>query len=101
MAQPIYYVNGEFVPAGEARLPVNDLSIVRGYGVFDYTRSYHGKPFKLHEHILRLQRSAAAIDLKLPWTTAMKPLLKKPFTAMATRMRAFALWQRVAQQMTL
>ena len=69
MAQPIYYVNGEFVPADQARLPVNDLSIIRGYGVFDYTRSYHGKPFKLREHILRLQRSAVAIDLKLTWTS--------------------------------
>lgn len=69
MTQPIYYVNGEFVPANQAQLPVNDLSIVRGYGVFDYTRSYGGRPFKLREHILRLERSAAAIDLKLPWTT--------------------------------
>lgn len=69
MAQPIYYVNGKFVPAEQATLPVNDLSIVRGYGVFDYTRSYHGKPFKLHEHILRLERSAKAIQLALPWTT--------------------------------
>jgi len=70
MTQPLYYVNGEFVPASEARLPVNDLSIVRGYGVFDYTRSYKGKPFKLHEHIVRLERSAAAIALTLPWSTA-------------------------------
>lgn len=69
MAQSIYYVNGDFVPADQAHLPVNDLSIVRGYGVFDYTRSYNGKPFKLYEHVLRLQRSAAAIDLQLPWST--------------------------------
>jgi branched-chain amino acid aminotransferase len=69
MAQPIYYVNGSFVPADQATLPVNDLSIVRGYGVFDYTRSYHGKPFKLYEHLLRLERSAKAIDLALPWST--------------------------------
>ncbi len=68
MAQPIYYVNGSFVPADQATLPVNDLSIVRGYGVFDYTRSYHGKPFKLYEHLLRLERSAKAIDLALPWS---------------------------------
>lgn len=67
--QPIYYINGKFVPADQAVLPVNDLSIVRGYGVFDYTRSYDGKPFKLHEHILRLERSAQAIHLALPWST--------------------------------
>lgn len=80
MAQPIYYVNGEFVPADEARLPVNDLSIVRGYGVFDYTRSYAGVPFKLHEHILRLERSAAAIDLKLPWSTEeLKAIVQETF----------------------
>jgi len=70
MAQPIYYVNGAFVPADQAMLPVNDLSIVRGYGVFDYTRSYRGKPFKLQEHLLRLERSAQAIELQLPWSTA-------------------------------
>ncbi|MEZ4731893.1 MAG: aminotransferase class IV [Caldilineaceae bacterium] len=69
MVQPIYYVNGTFVPADQATLPVNDLSIVRGYGVFDYTRSYHGKPFKLYEHLLRLERSAKAIKLALPWST--------------------------------
>jgi branched-chain amino acid aminotransferase len=69
MAQPIYYVNGTYVPADQAMLPVNDLSIVRGYGVFDYTRSYHGKPFKLREHILRLERSANAIGLAFPWST--------------------------------
>lgn len=81
MAQPLYYVNGDFVPADQARLPVNDLSIVRGYGVFDYTRSYGGKPFKLHEHILRLQRSAAAIELELPWSTAeLTAIVQETFT---------------------
>ncbi len=80
MAQPIYYVNGNFLPADQATLPVNDLSIVRGYGVFDYTRSYHGKPFKLHEHILRLERSAQAIALKLPWsTTELEAIVQATF----------------------
>lgn len=80
MAQPIYYVNGNFVPADQAMLPVNDLSIVRGYGVFDYTRSYGGKPFKLHEHILRLERSAQAIDLRLPWsTTELEQIVQEIF----------------------
>jgi len=80
MAQPIYYVNGNFLPADQATLPVNDLSIVRGYGVFDYTRSYHGKPFKLHEHILRLERSAQAIELNLPWsTTELEAIVQATF----------------------
>ncbi|MCX6050074.1 MAG: aminotransferase class IV [Chloroflexi bacterium] len=70
MTEPIYYVNGEYMPASQAALGLNDLGIVRGYGVFDLLRTYDGKPFKLYEHVLRLQRSAAQIKLTLPWTAA-------------------------------
>jgi len=66
----IYYVNGQYVDADQAALGLNDLGIVRGYGVFDLLRSYDGKLFKLHEHVLRLQRSATSIGLDLPWSTA-------------------------------
>jgi branched-chain amino acid aminotransferase len=68
MTEPIYYVNGKYIPASQATLTLNDLGIVRGYGVFDLLRTYAGKTFKLHEHILRLQRSAQQIRLALPWT---------------------------------
>jgi len=67
---PIYYLNGQFVEAGAAALPLNDLGIVRGYGVFDLLRTYDGVPFKLHEHVLRLARSAQAIGLELPGSVA-------------------------------
>jgi branched-chain amino acid aminotransferase len=63
-----YYVNGDFVPAEEAGVSFNDLGIVRGYGVFDFLRTYGRAPFRLREHLERLQRSAAAIDLPLPWS---------------------------------
>lgn len=67
MMSTIYYLNGEFVSADEATLPLNDLAIVRGYGVFDYLRTYNGgKPFHLDEHIQRLARSAEQIKLQLP-----------------------------------
>ena len=61
-----FYVNGEFVPAAEAVLPVGDLSIVRGYGVFDFLRTYGGKPFHLMDHIERMRKSAVQIKLNLP-----------------------------------
>jgi len=66
----VYYVNGQYVAADQAALGLNDLGIVRGYGVFDLLRTYDGKLFKLHEHVLRLERSAALIGLDLPWSTA-------------------------------
>jgi len=65
----IYYINGKYIAADEACLPINDLGIVRGYGVFDFLRTYNGIPFKLREHVQRLQKSAELIDLNLPWST--------------------------------
>jgi branched-chain amino acid aminotransferase len=64
----IYYVNGQFVPAEEASLPATDLAILRGFGVFDYLRTYNGKPFRLHNNIARLRRSANIIGLDYPHT---------------------------------
>jgi branched-chain amino acid aminotransferase len=66
----IYYVDGNFVPAEEAFLPVSDLIILRGYGVFDFLRTYRGKPFHLEAHIRRLQNSARLIGLSCPWSLA-------------------------------
>jgi len=62
----IYYVNGSFVPEHEAKLSVLDLGLMRGYGIFDYLRTYQGRPFHLHEHLMRLKYSAMQIGLSLP-----------------------------------
>ena len=68
MSEATYYVNGEFVPIAEAALPLNDLGIVRGYGVFDLLRTYGTTPFRLRDHIRRLESSAAQIGLAMPWS---------------------------------
>ncbi len=65
----IYYVNGKFIPANEAVISVNDLSILRGYGVFDFLRTYKGIPFYLNDHIMRFAESAKMIGITLPWST--------------------------------
>lgn len=63
----VYYVNGEFVQAADAVLPASDLALLRGYGIFDFLRTYGGKPFQLGAHLRRLIRSAALLDLHCPW----------------------------------
>lgn len=62
----IYYVNGEFVKQEDAKVSVNDLAVIRGYGVFDFLRTYNGHPFHLRDHLDRLERSAKLIGLPLP-----------------------------------
>ena len=64
----IFYVDGQFVPSDQATIPINDLALLRGYGVFDFLKTYKGKPIFLKEHIERLQRSAEQIGLDLPWS---------------------------------
>ena len=64
----IFYVDGQFVPSDEATIPINDLALLRGYGIFDFLKTYKGKPLFLGEHIERLQQSAGQIGLDLPWS---------------------------------
>ncbi len=66
----IYYVDGQFVEEQEAKIPVDDLSVLRGFGIFDFLRTYNGVPFHLEDHLLRLQRSARFIGLQLPKSAA-------------------------------
>jgi len=63
-----YYVDGKFVSSSKAVIPVDDLAIMRGFGVFDLLRTRNGKPLFLEEHILRLNASARRIGLDLPWS---------------------------------
>ena len=62
----IWYVDGEYVDSDAAQLPADDLAVLRGYGIFDFTRTYGGHPFRLDAHLQRLQRSAELILLELP-----------------------------------
>jgi len=62
----IFYCDGTFCRADEAVIPVTDLSVLRGFGVFDFLRSYGGRPFHLEAHIARLERSARLLGIPLP-----------------------------------
>jgi len=64
----IFYVDGRYVPADQAVLPVTDLAVLRGYGVFDLFRTYNGKPFHWPAHLERLIGSARRIGLMIPWS---------------------------------
>lgn len=50
----------------QATVPAIDSGLVRGDGVFEAIRSYGGRLYALDEHLERLAKSAAAVDLALP-----------------------------------
>ncbi len=62
-----HLLNGAFVTQEEAVLPITDLSILRGYAVFDYFRVIDGVPLFIDLHIDRFIRSAEYLDLELPF----------------------------------
>lgn len=64
----IFYVNGKYVDEAEALIPVRDLSVLRGYGAFDYLRTYGQHPFRLEKNLARLRRSCQILELQYPWT---------------------------------
>ena len=63
-------VNGVISSIGSARIPVNDHGFLYGDGVYETIRTYQMRPFCLDEHLRRLERSAAAIRLRLRWDPA-------------------------------
>ena len=62
------YINGELVDQSEAKISVFDHGLLYGDGIFEGIRVYQRCVFKLDEHLERLEYSAKAINLQLPWT---------------------------------
>ncbi len=74
MKSELYFLNGKFVKEKEATISINDLGLLRSYGVFDVLRTYNGKPFLLNEHLSRFFTSAKEVNLKIPYA---KPAISK------------------------
>ena len=64
----IIYSAGAFVPEEEAKISVFDHGFLYGDGIFEGIRAYHGRVFKLKEHLKRLYESALSIRLNIPVT---------------------------------
>ncbi len=62
----IVYLNGEFMPLENARVPVLDRGFIFGDGVYEVIPAYSRHPFRLAEHLKRLQNSLDGIRLANP-----------------------------------
>ena len=64
----VVYVNGVFVPEHEAKISIFDSALMFGYMVFEMTRSFNKKQFKLREHLERLYLGAKILHIPLSMT---------------------------------
>ncbi len=62
----IVYLNGKFLPIEQAYVPVLDRGFIFGDGVYELIPVYSRHPFRLREHLQRLQNSLDSIQLDNP-----------------------------------
>jgi branched-chain amino acid aminotransferase len=59
----VAWFNGKIVRESEVVIPFRDQGFLKGDAVFDMTRSFNGKAFRLEEHVARLYRSLKYLDI--------------------------------------
>jgi D-alanine transaminase len=78
----IVYLNGEFMPLENARIPVLDRGFIFGDGIYEVIPVYSHHPFRLPEHLARFERSHRAVRIPNPfseaeWTRLVKDLIAR------------------------
>ena len=68
MTEQLCFLNGEFLPLAEARIPVLDRGFIFGDGIYDVAPVYGRKLFRFDEHLARLNRSLSKIRIPHPAT---------------------------------
>src|SRR5690606_38784802 len=66
----IVYLNGKFMPIEEAHVPVLDRGFIFGDGVYEVIPVYSKHPFRLAEHLRRLQYSLDKVRIDNPMSEA-------------------------------
>jgi branched-chain amino acid aminotransferase len=61
-------INGVITAVQDAKISVLDHGFLFGDSVYETLRTYGGKPFLFSRHFARLEHSADAINLRLPWS---------------------------------
>jgi len=62
------FLNGEFTPLRDAKISVLDRGFIFGDGIYEVIPVYFGAPFCFDEHIARLERSLAELQIDNPYS---------------------------------
>jgi hypothetical protein len=65
--EAIVYLNGEFLPLDQAKVPVLDRGFIFGDGIYEVVPAYSRRPFRWPEHLARLKRSLGKIKITNPY----------------------------------
>ena len=68
MSNYIYYINGEFMNAKEAKIPFEDGGFQRGNAVFETIRFKNNNLFYIDSHLQRLQKGLSYLEFKITYT---------------------------------
>jgi branched-subunit amino acid aminotransferase/4-amino-4-deoxychorismate lyase len=60
------YLNGKIIPVNDAKIPVIDIGVLRGYGIFDSVAGIDDRIVFFDEHYKRFETSAKIMRLKIP-----------------------------------
>jgi D-alanine transaminase len=61
------FLNGKFLPIEQATVPVLDRGFIFGDGVYELIPVYSRAPFRMDEHLARLEKSLGAVRIKNPY----------------------------------
>ena len=80
--ETIVYLNGEFLPLSQAKIPVLDRGFIFGDGIYEVVPAYARRLFRWPEHLARLKRSLAKIRIDNPysdtqWLALIESLIHK------------------------
>jgi len=83
-ADRVIYLNGNFLPLADAKVSVLDRGFIYGDGVYEVVPVYARKPFRMPQHLTRLQNSLDGIRLANPhaqrWDALIAELIaRQPF----------------------
>ena len=92
MGFPAIWMNGRITEPADARVSIFDHGLLYGDGVFEGIRFYGSKAFRLEAHLARLERSAAAIELRLAYS---REAMREAIAAVIARASAPAGYIRV------
>jgi D-alanine transaminase/branched-chain amino acid aminotransferase len=87
-----YYINGSFIPQAQARINVDDLGLLRGYGIFDFFKSINGEAIFIEDHLTRFEHSAQRMHLPIPQSrdelrnTILELIQKNPHPTLGIKM---------------